>query len=89
MCEVRFDISDISVTALNASRETIGTEVRLLAAMKALELGRLSAGAAAELAGITKVEFLHRLKDFGIDAFRISTEDFDGDQATLDRSLDG
>jgi predicted HTH domain antitoxin len=57
----------------------VGTELRLLATMKAFELGRLSAGAAAQVAGITKVEFLRRLKDFEVDAFRTSLEDFDRD----------
>jgi predicted HTH domain antitoxin len=55
--------------------------------MKLHEMGQLSAGAAADLAGISKVEFLHKLADFGVDAFRTTAEQFDQDQDTLRRSL--
>ncbi len=54
--------------------------------MKLHELGHLSAGAAADLAGITKVEFLYKLADFAVEAFRTSPEAFDQDQDTLRRS---
>jgi predicted HTH domain antitoxin len=55
--------------------------------MKLHELGHLSAGAAADLAGIPKVEFLHKLADFGVEAFRVTPVEFDQDQDTLRRSL--
>jgi predicted HTH domain antitoxin len=55
--------------------------------MKLHELGHLSAGAAADLAGIPKVEFLHKLADFGVEAFRMTPDQFDLDQDTLHRSL--
>jgi predicted HTH domain antitoxin len=66
---------------------TLTGKVRLAAAMKLHELGHLSAGAAADLAGIPKVEFLHKLADFGVEAFRTTAEQFDLDQDTLRRSL--
>jgi predicted HTH domain antitoxin len=55
--------------------------------MKLHELGRLSFGAAAALAGIARVEFLDRLAEFGVDAFRMTPEEFDQDLDTLRRSL--
>jgi len=55
--------------------------------MKLHEVGHLSAGGAADLAGISKVEFLHKLADFGVDAFRMTPEEFDRDLDTLRRSL--
>jgi predicted HTH domain antitoxin len=55
--------------------------------MKLHELGHLSAGAAADLAGISKVEFLHKLADFGVEAFRVTPDEFDQDQDSLRRSL--
>jgi hypothetical protein len=83
MCEVRFQIPDASVAALGATPDSVGEKLRLLAAMMAFEHDQLSAGAAAELAGISKIEFLHRLKDFGVDALRQSPQDFDRDLETL------
>ena len=43
--------------------------------MKLYELGRLSSGAAAELAGIPRCVFLTKLADYGIDTFRLTEED--------------
>jgi hypothetical protein len=55
--------------------------------MKLHELGHLSAGAAADLAGIPKVDFLHKMADFGVEAFRVTPDEFDRDQDMLRRSL--
>jgi predicted HTH domain antitoxin len=41
----------------------------MAAAAKLYELGELSSGAAAELAGIPKPIFLSRLADYGVDNF--------------------
>lgn len=81
------DIPDATIRALGPSPAEAEATVRLAAAMKLHELGHLSAGGAADLAGIPKVEFLHKLADFGVDAFRVAPEEFDLDQDTLRRSL--
>jgi len=47
----------------------------MAAAVKLFELGRLSSGAAAHLAGVPRVVFLSRLADYGVDTFRLSPED--------------
>ena len=57
--------------------------VRLAAAMKLHELGHLSSGAAAGLAGITRVEFLYRLGEFGGNAFQESPEELAHELAAL------
>jgi predicted HTH domain antitoxin len=81
------EIPDATIRALGPSPSEAGARVRLAAAMKLHELGHLSAGGAADLAGIPKVEFLHKLADFGVDAFRMTPDEFDLDQDTLRRSL--
>ena len=50
-------------------------EIRLVAAVKLYELGRLSSGAAARLAGIPRVLFLSKLADYGVDTFRLSVDE--------------
>jgi len=49
-------------------------ELRMAAAVKLFELGRLSSGAAATLAGVPRVVFLSRLGDYGVDTFRLTEE---------------
>lgn len=46
--------------------------LRLMAAVKLFELGQLSSGAAAQLAGIPRVAFLARLADYGVDTFDLT-----------------
>jgi predicted HTH domain antitoxin len=43
-----------------------GRELRTLAAVKLLELGRLSSGRAAELAGMSRVQFLLSLGQYKV-----------------------
>jgi hypothetical protein len=52
------EIPEATLRALGPSPSEAEGKVRLAAAMKLHELGHLSAGAAADLAGIPKVEFL-------------------------------
>ena len=47
----------------------------MAAAVKLYELGKLSAGAAAELAGIPKPLFLSRLADYGVPNFDLTEEE--------------
>ena len=63
-----------SLLALKITREEFAGSLRMAAAMKYYEMGRLSSGAAARLAGVPRVVFLARLADYGIDTFRL-TED--------------
>ncbi len=50
---------------------------RMAAAVKLFELGRISSGAAAHLAGVPRVVFLSRLADYGVDTFRMTAEDLE------------
>lgn len=68
------DVPQESLLALKITREEFAGSLRMAAAMKYYEMGRLSSGAAARLAGVPRVVFLARLADYGIDTFRL-TED--------------
>jgi len=74
MCEITMTIPDESLAAIAQSPEEAGAELRMLAAVKLFELKKLSSGAAARLAGISRVEFLSRLGDYGVATFQ-QTED--------------
>jgi predicted HTH domain antitoxin len=68
------DVPQDSLLALKIGRDEFAENLRMAAAMKYYEMGRLSSGAAARLAGVPRVVFLAHLADYGIDTFRL-TED--------------
>ena len=74
MSKVTFSLPDQAGVALKVPPENLGGELLLAAAMKLFELGRLSAGAAAELAGVPKPVFLSRQAEYGVTAFRQTPE---------------
>jgi predicted HTH domain antitoxin len=74
MCTVSLDIPDETLLALKVSEAEVGETIRMAAAAKLFELGRLSSGAAARLAGVPRVVFLARLADYGVDTFSLTEE---------------
>lgn len=80
MSTVTFPVSDETLLALKINREQVTAELRLAAAVKLYELGRLSSGAAAELAGVPKPVFLAKLADYGVSSFRQTREELREDR---------
>jgi predicted HTH domain antitoxin len=75
MSQITLDVPNEAFLALNVSPEAMGETLRVAAAMKLFELGKISSGAAAALAGIPRVVFLSKLADFGVDSFRLTEEE--------------
>ena len=72
MSEIRLHVPDEALAALKVTPEQLASELRLAAAIKLYELGRLSSGAAALLAGIPRALFLVKLADYDVDTFRVT-----------------
>ena len=72
MYQLTLTIPEETVLALNVKPEQLQGEVLLAAAMKLYELGKLSSGATANLAGIPKVLFLSQLAKYDISTFKFT-----------------
>jgi len=72
MSQIVLEIPEDSLLAMRVSAERLGEELRMAAAVKLFELGRLSSGAAARLAGIPRPLFLTKLGDYGVSNFSLS-----------------
>jgi len=75
MSQIVLDVPNESLLALRTTPEAVGVRLLLAAAVKLYEIGELSSGAAASLAGLPRVAFLSRLADFGVDTFRLTEEE--------------
>ncbi len=69
--QIVIDVPEAVLLSEKTDEEAFAREIQMLAAIKLYELGRLSSGRAAELAGMPKVEFLlslGRYKVFALEA---------------------
>ena len=75
MSRLLLDIPDASLLSLHLTKDAAAAEIRLVAAVKLYELGRLSSGAAARLAGVPRVLSLTKLADYGVDSFQLDLDE--------------
>lgn len=89
MDEVTIKYPEHLEDAVKLSKSELERELRLMAALKMFELGKLSSGKAAELAGMTRLEFLEACGQYGVSVFNYQPDEVMGeiekDLATLER----
>jgi predicted HTH domain antitoxin len=79
MSTIQLDVPDEVLISLKETPDTISRELRILAAVKLFELGKLSSGRAAQLAGMSRVEFLLALGRYKVSPFSVTVEQLERD----------
>ncbi len=76
MPQVIIEMPNESLMPFDGSQERTSRELRMAAAAKLYEMGRLSSGAAARLADIPRTLFLTRLAEYGINTFQFNENEW-------------
>lgn len=71
---VSVELPDGAFSALRTTPELFVKEMRLAAAAKWYELGIVSQSKGAEIAGVTRHEFLDTLGRFGVSPFQVTAD---------------
>jgi predicted HTH domain antitoxin len=80
-CQIVIDVPEEVFSAENTDGANFGRELCMMAAVKLYELGRLSSGRAAELAGISRAEFLLNLGHYQVFPFQAELTDLEAHHA--------
>lgn len=75
MNTISWNIPREALFALKGSTEDVGNILRMASAIKLYEIGKISSGVAAQLAGVPRTVFLSRLADYGVDTFQLSEDE--------------
>ena len=79
MTTINIPCAEEILISLKEDAAAFAKDLTMTAAVKFYEMGRLSSGRAAELAGIPRVVFLHRLADYGVSVLDQSREELEED----------
>lgn len=79
MKTVQIELPEEVLLSLKETPDELSREIRIAAAAKLYELGKLSSGRAAELAGLSRVGFLQILGRYRVSIFNITIEDIKQD----------
>ena len=75
--QIVVNVPEKILLAEKTDEAAFGRELSILAAVKLYELGRLSSGRAAELAGMSRVEFLMNLSRYRVFPLASELEDLE------------
>ena len=72
---IQIELPDDVFLGFQKTPNELSREIRLAAAVKWYEMGKLSQEKAAELAGLSRAEFISALAEFSVSALQESKED--------------
>lgn len=79
MSSISLEIPEEILISLKETSESLSREISILAAVKLFELGKLSSGRAAQLAGMSRVEFLMALGRYQVSPFSLTSQQLQQD----------
>lgn len=84
MTQLTVEMPEAAFSTLHQSPGEFAQEMRIAAAVKWYELGRLSQGRAAEIAGLTRAGFIDALSRYRVCPFQYTAEDLAAELQDVD-----
>jgi len=75
MTQLVLDMPEAAFATLRKNPKEFGSEMRIAAAVKWYEMEQMSQGRAAEIAGLTRAEFITALGRYKVSPFQYTAED--------------
>jgi predicted HTH domain antitoxin len=79
MEKIALEIPDEVLISLKVTPSEFSRDMLMLTAVKLYQMGKLSSGRAAQLAGVTRVSFLQSLSKYGVPIFDLTQEELKSD----------
>ena len=75
MTSITFQLPDTAFSALRKTPDEFAQEMRIAAAVKWYEMEQISQGKAAEIAGLSRAEFIQALSRYRVSVFQYAEAD--------------
>ena len=79
--QITLELPDDSLSITKERPEEFGRSLRIAAAVKWYELGKICQSKAAELIGCSRMELFDHFREYGIPVLQLSPEDLDAELA--------